>query len=521
MKGRVWFLVSSLALSAFIASVTPVRAAGTWYVDGTTGNDANTCTSGVAACMTIQAAVGKATAGDTIIVAAGLYPEPTPVTVNKTLTLLGAQQGVDARGARGSESILMGPDSVYFTASNVVFDGFTVEGVTQVNAFGYGILMGAGTTGAQVLNNIVQFNIVGIGLANTGASQSLIKHNLIRDNNQPGAATGDGIYTDQFVSGGAVSNVLINENTFTNNSDAGIDISNNDATMPVSSLDVSTNSFDGNGRAILYFNTHSSSFHNNNVTNSTFAGSAAIRIFDNNSNLSIMNNNLVSGKGMHGIRFSDSKGMVQPGPHPSSNVVINKNNIGATSTSFTLSGLTVDSGSHVGTVNAICNWWGSAKGPANISNPGGDGEAVAGDANFKPWWTMPSQQSQCPAPPKCEPGKEDHGNGDVQDGKGHHAHMNFDECDEDHQVNHQDADQNVDFHSDSSDHSAPQFDANLPTATTTGHGWNNGKEVNYVLVVTQLGGPGLDLYSLTLSDATGVIYTFSGTVIDGGIAVSR
>ena len=38
---------------------------------------------------------------------------------------------------------------------------------------------------------IIQNNIVGIGLANSGA-QALIQHNLIQNNNQPGAATGTG-----------------------------------------------------------------------------------------------------------------------------------------------------------------------------------------------------------------------------------------------------------------------------------------------------------------------------------------
>src|SRR5439155_5883508 len=238
-------------------------------------------------------------------------------------------------------------------------DGFTFEKSTN-NAFtGYGILMGAGTTGTKIVNNIIQENIIGIGLANSGGSQVLIRHNLIQNNNQRGAASGTGIYTDQFVSGGAVKNVLIDENAFIGNNDAGIDVSNTDAANGVSGLEVSKNSFDLNGRGIVLFNTHMSTFHDNSITNSTFVGSASIRLFDNNSNLSIMNNDLTTGAG-RAIRLS-FLGLVGG---PSSGVVINENNIGTVGfTNFVGEGLLVEPGSHVGTANAECNWWGSRSRP--------------------------------------------------------------------------------------------------------------------------------------------------------------
>jgi hypothetical protein len=249
--------------------------------------------------------------------------------------------------------------------------------------------MGAGTTGTQILNNIIQDNIVGIGLANTGASQVLIQHNQIQNNNQLGGASGDGIYTDQFVSGGAVNNVLIEENAFSGNNTAGIDVSNTDAANGVSNLDISTNSFDMNGRAVLLFNTHMSSFHNNSVTNSTAAVSAAVRILDNNTDLSILNNDLMTGAG-HAIRLTNL-GLVGG---PSSGLEIHQNNIEA----FTLTGLTVDPLSHVGIVDAECNWWNSSTGPTNANNPGGTGEEVVGDADFTPWLIAPAPGGACVGP---------------------------------------------------------------------------------------------------------------------------
>jgi len=349
--------------------------------------DPGPCSVPSIAYPTIQSAVNDVTCNP-INVAAGTYPEPTapgPLTIFRTVTLLGAQSGIDARGRVGLESIVTDPQGTYVTANNVVIDGFTFENSTNGSFTGYGIAMGAGTSGTQVLNNIVQNNIAGIALSNTGGSQVLIRHNQIQSNNQTGAASGTGIYTDQFVSGGAVTNVLIEENAFIGNDDAGIDVSNT-ALPGVSNLDVSTNSFNLNGRAVVLFNTHMSTIHDNSITNSTLVGSAAVRLFDNNSDLSILNNDIITGV-THAIRLS-VLGLVGG---PSSNVVIHENNIEF----FAGDGLLVSAGGHVGKVNAECNWWNSSTGPMNPSNPGGTGEKVEGDADFTPWLTAPAPGGSC------------------------------------------------------------------------------------------------------------------------------
>ena len=354
--------------------------------------------------VTIQDAVNAASPGDTIQVCAGTYPEaaPGPLTINKTLTLLGAQTGVDARNPRGAESIISDIQGTSVSASNVVLDGFTIQNSVVAAFTGYGIWLNPGVSGTQILNNIIQDNIAGIGLANGGASPALIRHNLIRNNNSPGGASGTGIYTDEFVGGSTVRNVLIQENAFSGNNNAGIDSSNTDALGGVFGLDIGSNSFDNNGRAVVLFNTHMSSFHDNRVTNSNLAGSAAVRIFDNNSQLSILGNDLVNGVG-HAIRLS-FLGVVGG---PSSGVEIHQNNIGVTgSGSFALTGLTVETGSHVGTVNAQCNWWGSSTGPTDpIGNPGGTGEEVIGDADYTPWLIAPAPGGPCLGGVPSTPGK--------------------------------------------------------------------------------------------------------------------
>src|SRR6266581_5138030 len=160
---------------------------------------------------TIQDAVNAAASGDIILVCAGTYLEiaPGPLTINKTLTLLGAQNTVDARNPRGAESVIADAQGTSVSASNVVIDGFTVQNSVAPAFTGFGIWLNPGVSGTQILNNIIQGNIVGIGLANGNGSQALIQHNLIQNNNSPGAATGTGIYTDEFVGGTVVRNVLV------------------------------------------------------------------------------------------------------------------------------------------------------------------------------------------------------------------------------------------------------------------------------------------------------------------------
>src|SRR5688572_1007565 len=111
-------------------------------------------TFGTDAFGTIQSAVTAAVAGDTVNVANGTFSEL--VNVNKSLVFLGNQFGVDARTrsvAAADESIVnsnAGTTAFLLTANDVTLDGFTVEGQTNANQFGAGIVLGGGTSGAQV-----------------------------------------------------------------------------------------------------------------------------------------------------------------------------------------------------------------------------------------------------------------------------------------------------------------------------------------------------------------------------------
>src|SRR5215475_7944004 len=98
----VWFILSRVGAPTAGAQ-TPCAAAAcsepNCFVNDASGVDAPGCCTLPTPCKTIQFAVGQASPGDVIKVAAGTYPESAVVSlsIGKTVTLCGAQAGVDAR----------------------------------------------------------------------------------------------------------------------------------------------------------------------------------------------------------------------------------------------------------------------------------------------------------------------------------------------------------------------------------------------------------------------------------------
>ena len=115
---------------------------------------------------TIQAAVTAANAGDQILADAGTYDET--VTVDKSLVIQGAQNGVDARTRAtlpADESIVTGAGGGFILAAdNVEIDGFTIQGADAAA----GITGSASVAGESILNNIIQNNTIGIILDTSG-----------------------------------------------------------------------------------------------------------------------------------------------------------------------------------------------------------------------------------------------------------------------------------------------------------------------------------------------------------------
>jgi hypothetical protein len=356
-----------LTLLLCTATATATECTTVCYVDDATGDDANGGTSPADAKKTVQAAINQVLVNGTVIVASGTYTVTGVVTVNKTITLQGAQVGVCAGTRSGPESILQNSGGLFVTANDVSLDGFTVQNSTSEAFTGYGIYLAAGTSGAHIINNIIQDNIAGIGLANNpGGNQALIQCNLFRNNTRSGEASGHGIYSDQFVAGvGGVDGVLIDNNDFVNDNGAtsgtwGIGMGNTEA-APFMNLQITNNRFDSaspDSRGMYLYNTDSSLIKNNSFKNKT---SYAIGLFFFNDGITI-ECNIIQNSNL-GIFVREDGG--------NSSITVFNNSISGNATAGLQLGTLGYTGGP-GSLNAENNWWGSATGP----NPPGSGDAI-------------------------------------------------------------------------------------------------------------------------------------------------
>lgn len=137
MTVRALVLTVALVASASLVSAPTAHAVDptpTLYVSDTTGNDANDCKTAANPCLTIGAAIGKASAGDTIEVAVGTYVET--LTISKSLTILGPNAGVspndpsnpwNANGARASASEAVIKPASRAHAINITENSLTLD----------------------------------------------------------------------------------------------------------------------------------------------------------------------------------------------------------------------------------------------------------------------------------------------------------------------------------------------------------------------------------------------------------
>ena len=322
--------------------------------------------------QTIQAAVDAAPVGGTVRVTAGTYDEI--VTVPKTLTVLGAQAGVDARSpGRGQNESVVGGQSLggggrtsafYVTGNDVTIDGFTVRGQTSGGKYGAGIVLGPSIAGAHVTDDVVTNNVVGLYLSNdSGTDPAVIRHDVFSNNNTPGTNNGRGIYTDGGVSGGLLTNVVINANTFTNNVGDGTS-GNPEAAVGLEAqtagkqfnISITNNVMAGNGKGLLVYNASGVTFGGNLVTGSTDANSGAVRDEGDVNGLTVTNNVILGGQGAAVRITSRFIG-------PSSNVIVDFNTFAGNA----MGGVIVDAGGSTGTVDARFNYWGTPAGPGTVA----------------------------------------------------------------------------------------------------------------------------------------------------------
>ncbi len=234
---------------------------------------------------TIQAAINAASDGDTIVVAAGTYGEN--LNINKGVTIVGANAGVEGDGARGPETILTGQSQIT-TTSRVVVDG--VEFLDNAN---YTLNIADNFVSLKVLANSVAGHVIensvflrdpvndpvgfnasafagsnnqpthrGLEIAAVGAGSKItVEGNLFTGGNSYSYA-GDDWRTALYSNGGA-GDTFIENNTF-NNSRSAI---NADGFSP--SVHIDGNSFGPTGTAISV-GVGSDAANVTSITNNTF-----------------------------------------------------------------------------------------------------------------------------------------------------------------------------------------------------------------------------------------------------------
>jgi len=197
----------------------------------------------------VQEAVDLVTAS-TINVAAGTYDEN--LIIDKSVTLNGAQAGVDARYRVATESVITASSGhiIDVRASNVTIDGFKITGSGLAGQL---VRCESGGDGLQLLNSILGGTADRIFWFNTNASNVLIEQNRLE-----GASMGDSYALAHFDSD-VFDNLTIRNNNFY---DGGIFAGNkvfNSTTMTMSG-----NLFDGASLNL------SSQFKNSTISGNLF-----------------------------------------------------------------------------------------------------------------------------------------------------------------------------------------------------------------------------------------------------------
>lgn len=388
---------ASALLLLLLFGAPAAYGATTLQVNAATGEDSASCGTAIA-CQTIGQAVANASAGDTIEVAAGTYPEF--VTIDKSLTLSGAQSGNAGSAARaeapGDESVV--DDQILVVANDVTVDGFSFGcECVQLRADGNPL------SGVVIENNVFSgYFAVGVALdsagnvqvsrnyftnpaANTAALQLFVGtgsqgahpnghcNDAVVSDNIFDAATTNGtadIFFNCIGQGSASSVITVSGNQTSGNTSGeslvvfrgivgGVDVEGNTATnSPGSAIFFNTNPLIGTVE----------------ITGNTLTGglSNAIRLTGSGAGAGTF---VVTGNDLSGNRIglSAAAGALASG----ATVVLHANDLAGNWVNG------VFNGSAGGAVDATSNWWGCNAGP------GASGCAtVAGNVTFDPWLVL-------------------------------------------------------------------------------------------------------------------------------------
>jgi len=382
----------------------------------TTGSDANSGTSPGAAKLTVQAAVASAAADDTIHVAAGKYSGAAMIDINKPLTLLGAQEGVNpTSGPRYSDNIgrytlgtvgIPSPSSaesviertttdgnpvVLVSSPGVTIDGFVItdSALATTNNSIHGIRVNTSTAAApvRVVNNVV----MGLGADSSTTTKSIPSANGITIYSNTPLPQSSAVVSDNLIAGIFGTGYHFGTSGWFAGVAKGIWVGSASGTVPVDNITISGNvikdvSSAAGGAWGIEVNAASAQ-HNTGLTvegntidtvianrGGTSSGSYAygIAVETYMDNLSITHNKIsnIVKQGSSAFRLA---AILLSNDRVAGSAHVNLNSLAA-SPAY---GIAVDPSATGGRVDATDNWWGQDTGP----NAG----QVSGSATTSPW----------------------------------------------------------------------------------------------------------------------------------------
>ncbi len=239
----------------------------------------------------IQRGINVSSAGGIVNVQAGTWNEPLTVGA-AGLQLRGAQFGIDPRPTCTAASETVQRRSINVTGNDVIVDGFTIAevgsdgvapgpvGPANPDVLGTGIFLSPSASGYRVQNNIIRDNIFGVYFNANGANPSIVRTNCFIRNNEPGAASGNGIYSDQGLSSGTAEN-----NKFTAHSSAAMVFAGTQSGLTI------TNNEMLNDSSIVLFQTTGATISGNTTTN---PNGSAFYLGGGNTNIDVLSNSVTA-----------------------------------------------------------------------------------------------------------------------------------------------------------------------------------------------------------------------------------
>ncbi|MDD2599352.1 MAG: right-handed parallel beta-helix repeat-containing protein [Kiritimatiellae bacterium] len=318
----------------------------------------------------IQRGIDAAAADDTVNVAAGTFSVGANVT--KSLTLLGANAGIDGSGTRGAESVIDGNDAVSPTDIafkvcqpnlTVVIDGFMMTDCSPLDENFQGTA--PHTTDITFKNNLIS-SATAIQCGNGGNTcwrNVTVANNKFMDIDMEAQSSA-------IVLNGC-DRATVTDNVFLRMAYNAVQLNG------VATVVVSRNSIDTTQEQAIQLSgvVASGLISDNVILNANVLAKAdkgGIRLYGSQFTGPVeITGNIISGS-YNGIAIKSGENIT------GKQITISNNNLEGNSNAGIYHGGT-------GELSAERNWWGSTTGPVNGTNPGGSGAIVSDNVDFSPW----------------------------------------------------------------------------------------------------------------------------------------